>query len=631
MDRAQILALLNNPQSAVRNPQSLGADVDATPILDRSKPIVLNDTDEKRAAIVQRYRLMSGQPDEFIQFKALAEMAGRSGLQKLDPRLYQYGGLWIYPVGALLKACSTVGLVELKADRAYYLDHPEQFGKFYVVARAYSATWGVIAVLCVYWITKRTTVDRMLAVLAACAFAVLPVVTTATHEAKPHLAGATLVLLASIAATKFVETKRAHWAMVASILCGAAPAMVLSMVWAITLLAVMWIMAWHGRPARGSNTGETPVPRKMSVFAMTLFLAAATYAVTNPFVIVNALFHREYLTSNLGNSTAMYGVRDLPKALLDATRIFSLGATPVVLVGGILGTIVVLWNATRSKRSRRACSPSSSEQVRRLPRADEVQSDVDAKHDVPDPAPQDAYSNARSDRVSMVVHRDTTPLLLLALPTLLTLLTFIALAAGKPAEYARFGLLVAAAAVVVFAAGLTTAKATWSQQWMRWGNRVSVCAVAFWIYTSFIFYVVDVKTLLPWQERLRSFRNNFEAATDTPFCIGLHYEPAPWSTPPLDLWNETLVLLARQVPADEVAVVTLWPANLESQVGMGWGHERVSWASNRYAVGVTKKWEQVIRAQSMSTVTQRRSSTSSITPTTTTSPVQEAPGTRTRP
>ena len=105
---------------------NVGADVDTNPIVNRDKPVVLNDTDSKRAEIVRRYRLFSYQPDEMITFKSLSRIRQFKG----DPRLYQYGGLWIYPVGVMLKAASIVGLVDLRSDRVYYLDHPEAFGRF---------------------------------------------------------------------------------------------------------------------------------------------------------------------------------------------------------------------------------------------------------------------------------------------------------------------------------------------------------------------------------------------------------------------------------------------------------------------------------------------------------------------
>ena len=62
---------------------------------------MLNETDSQRAEIVRRYRLYSYQPDEMITFNALRQM--KPGAGQLDPKLYQYGGLWVYPVGAMLK------------------------------------------------------------------------------------------------------------------------------------------------------------------------------------------------------------------------------------------------------------------------------------------------------------------------------------------------------------------------------------------------------------------------------------------------------------------------------------------------------------------------------------------------
>ena len=74
-----------------------------------------------------------------ITLRALAEM--KPSRMQLDPKLYQYGGLWIYPVGLLLRFSAALHLIELRGDVAFYLDHPEQFGRFYVVARAYTVLW----------------------------------------------------------------------------------------------------------------------------------------------------------------------------------------------------------------------------------------------------------------------------------------------------------------------------------------------------------------------------------------------------------------------------------------------------------------------------------------------------------
>src|SRR5439155_5430810 len=190
---------------------ALGADVDANPIRDRNQAVTLNETDAQRAEIVRRYRLFSNQPDEMITFKSLSRIREFHG----DPRLYQYGGLWIYPVGTLIKIA-----LRPHADQAYYLDQPEAFGRFYIVARLYSAAWGLVAVWAVFRIVRRLSDDVWLAAMAAVAFALMPVVITAAHEAKPHLAGLALTLLAVLAAANYVETGMNKWAALAGALCG---------------------------------------------------------------------------------------------------------------------------------------------------------------------------------------------------------------------------------------------------------------------------------------------------------------------------------------------------------------------------------------------------------------------------
>src|SRR5438105_6313218 len=129
------------------------ADADANPILDRSTPIWLNQTDRQKAEILRRYRLFSAQPDEMVTFMALAGMRPSAG--NYDPRMYQYGGMWIYPVGAMLKIASMVGLVTIRPDLNFYLDHPEQFARFYIVARVYSGLWGLVGVWAAFHLARR--------------------------------------------------------------------------------------------------------------------------------------------------------------------------------------------------------------------------------------------------------------------------------------------------------------------------------------------------------------------------------------------------------------------------------------------------------------------------------------------
>ena len=81
-----------------------GADMDVNPLIDRDTITCVNETDEQRAEIICRYRLYTYQPDEMDTMMALARMSPGRG--DFDPKLYQYGGLWVYPVGALLELAS---------------------------------------------------------------------------------------------------------------------------------------------------------------------------------------------------------------------------------------------------------------------------------------------------------------------------------------------------------------------------------------------------------------------------------------------------------------------------------------------------------------------------------------------
>jgi hypothetical protein len=247
--------------------QRRGADVDVDPIArGDGAPISLTATDEDVAKIYLRYRLYTYQPDEMITMMSLAGM--RPSMLQLDPKLYQYGGLFIYPVGALIKLCGMVGLIDVRGDVVYYLDHPDEFGKFYIVARAYSTAWGLVGVFVVFAIGRRVAdecVDldashpphgregrrnteggegqvkteaasnttlagkppvapssgksrgaydaprsmadsgRWAGVLAAMLFAVMPVVVCMSHEGKPHLPGAVLMLMAVLFAMRCVS------------------------------------------------------------------------------------------------------------------------------------------------------------------------------------------------------------------------------------------------------------------------------------------------------------------------------------------------------------------------------------------------------------------------------------------
>lgn len=327
--------IADRANATARGEGDLGADVDHSPHDLSDGPVVLSDTPARTAEIYRRYRLFSHQPDEMVTFMALSRMNPR----QLDPRLYQYGGLFVYPVGGLLAAASAIGAVELNGDPAAYLNRPEAFGRFYVVARLYSALWGLIGVVIVYRIAAMLC-GTWTGVIAAALYVLLPVVTCMAHEAKPHLAGAVLMLAAVMFTIQALQLQRTRdWAGL-YVCCGAAVGMVLSSIPILVLIPLtvgMHCVQQHRRQINERTACRAMVNYK-PVFARAtaggLIVATVVYFATNPYVAINLFTNRTVLASNLGNTAGMFA---FAKAHLGAIRFVQLiaeGATiPICLLG----------------------------------------------------------------------------------------------------------------------------------------------------------------------------------------------------------------------------------------------------------------------------------------------------------
>ena len=513
-----------------------GADVDANPLSRGGGPILLNDTDAKRAEIVRRYRLMSHQPDEFINFAAIAGMAQR---RDADPRLYQYGGLWIYPVTGLLGAAKIVGYVELRSDLEYYLDHPAEFGKFYVVARLYSAMWGAIGAGVVFVIVRRMTGSRFVSFCAAASFAMLPVVVTAGHEAKPHLAGAVLVMWAVLKGDEYVRSGRRREAILAGLLCGAAGAMVISMVVSFALLPVMGHLRWR----RALHEDETaPVPSEETIernrdttrahagvgTLVALLSGLLLYAITNPYVLYRAIFDRSVFTSNLGNSTAMYQVADLVGGVTNGLMLLIIAAGALTAIA--LATAIVVLIASRTRLGSRSW--------------------------------------------------------LLITAGIAVLAFFLPLGAGKPPEYARFGIVPMTVLLVAYFAvvGRGLFPLPRRRLWL------AALGLILAVITGAPYIANFVDDSGPYDTRLRAAalleRTAAEHAIST---LRLGREPAPWSVPPFDLWKYRAVLGSADEPAPVVVMELIEDRGAADDSGLtvrGRYLTPISWANKPVMIGI---------------------------------------------
>lgn len=502
------------------------ADVSSKP-LDRSQvAVVVNATDRDRARIVRRYRLMSYQPDEFATFAALAQM--KPSRMSLDPRMYKYGGLWIYPVGAFLKIAGRAGAVRLNPDIGYYLDHPEQFGRFYVIARWYSAAWGCLGVIAVFLIVRRCCGQTPAAICGAFCFMMMPVVTVAAHEAKPHLAGCVLMLFAVLAGAAFVEHGSRKLALTTAILCGAAVAMVPSACFGLLVLPAMVLLR------RLQTRADTRPAMLLCQMAGWIAISGIVYFAANPYVLINLFRDRAVLRADFGNSSAFYQFGISRAGVGNALILVGLGSSFLLALAGVLGGLALAWRATKV-----ACD--SSEERRR---------------------------------------RATG--MLLALVALPVAIFFLLAAARQPADYARFAL----PFDVFLAVEAVVAVATFIRPPIARGLCLSILVATTAMASSF-YLRGFLRDTTGRTSRLAAASQLEELLRTGGRVLVTREEPAPWSLPPVDLFRTEVVLISRQMRNESPLSngrLTVGPAGLPQQFnlrGLLTG-TAISWADKRF-------------------------------------------------
>ncbi len=303
------------------------ADRDLNPLAERDRITDLTVDDDARAEILRRYRLYSRQPDEMIIFRALQRMRPRQ--LDFDPHLYQYGGGYLYLAGAALAAAGAAHLVHLTGNIGIYLAHPEWFGGFYVVARLISLLFGALTLVAVYRLAGRAA-GRTAGWVGLLCVACSPVFITAVLEAKPHLPSACMILWATLSALDYRARPSRSAAVRMGLQAGYAFGLVLTGVAGLLLWPAAWVAARR---------------RHIAVqLGLSLLLALAVWAVTNPYLPYDWLTGQSALESNLTNSLAMY--RDqMRHAFEGAVRVGQLlaeGAGLGIPVVGIIGLFMLL-------------------------------------------------------------------------------------------------------------------------------------------------------------------------------------------------------------------------------------------------------------------------------------------------
>jgi hypothetical protein len=150
-----------------------------------------------------------------------------------------------------------------------------------------------------------------------------------------------LMLLAVIAAIKYVEVGEMKWAAIAGALCGASFGMVLSGLLAFAILFAMVFLR------RGDSQ------RRMPALALAMSLGVFAYVITNPYVIINIIARPQRFQSNFQNSTNMYATT--AGGVSTALRLIMEGTSPLLAFVGVCG-IFFLW---RERLGRLLIAPAA--------------------------------------------------------------------------------------------------------------------------------------------------------------------------------------------------------------------------------------------------------------------------------
>lgn len=144
-------------------------------------------------------------PDEKKSFIILAQM--RPWRLDFQPLYVQYGGGFIYPLGAFLGAAHVLQLVRLTPDLAYYLADPDQMGRLYLLGRLYILLFHLGTVWVLYELGRALSGPRA-GTIAALLFALAPFVVVQSHVIKPHPVAAFWFVLAAHLMVRAVEESR---------------------------------------------------------------------------------------------------------------------------------------------------------------------------------------------------------------------------------------------------------------------------------------------------------------------------------------------------------------------------------------------------------------------------------------
>ncbi len=192
-----------------------------------------------------------------------------------DPKFYEYGGAYLYPMGLFLYGLSRFNVLTLNPDMSFYFLNPAEMGKMFVAGRIFGALGALFSVFVFFLVCREVFYDRMLAYFLALLYGVSPGLVMWSHYLKPFSYGMLWFLLSLWAVVKFYRTEKDKWLYTASVFAGLSFGTLLSygyIYWAVVVFILF--------------SGKGYIWKLKNLF-LTFLIFLAVFFMTNPYVLIS--------------------------------------------------------------------------------------------------------------------------------------------------------------------------------------------------------------------------------------------------------------------------------------------------------------------------------------------------------
>lgn len=232
-----------------------------------------------------RFKLYSIEADEIVNIMALARI--NPSARRFDPGFYQYGGAYLYPLGAWYYLLSRIGLIETSFDKL--IADPQLMDQVWIWGRIF-VLLAFIASSAVLWATLSLLAPPRVVLILLATYLICPASIMFSQVLKPHwyallwVNGALWFLVRGFARGSLGRGTGAALAVTIGLAVGSA----------LTFMPFA-IAAWGallGAAARG-------LVRSAALLRVPL-IAGAVFVTTNPYYLINARIVLSEGTTNTG-------------------------------------------------------------------------------------------------------------------------------------------------------------------------------------------------------------------------------------------------------------------------------------------------------------------------------------------